>query len=170
MTQTPTQNRAPGKKQSRLEPAGSVKLTGRGAVVALFLACLAGLLIAGWTGWTAVADVLFVLSCGVVAYYTRTRGLRNVLVCPPLAFLAGAVCAQLITAPGGFAAAEGILVTLGTSAPWLFAGTILTIAIAVGRGYRPGWLATPAITKLFQAVRGAAAARPGRRERLVPAA
>jgi hypothetical protein len=138
-----TQARTPiGKPAARrppgpLEPAGSIKLTGRGAVLALFVACWCGLLIAGWTGWSALADVIFVLICSVVAYYTRAKGLRNVVVCPPLAFMAGTVCAELITAPGGFAAAEGILVTLGTSAPWLFIGTALTIVIALIRGYRP---------------------------------
>jgi hypothetical protein len=150
-TKTPATRRSP-----RLEPAGSIKLTGRGAALALFAACLFGLLMAGWTGWSALADAIFLMSCGVVAYYTRAKGLRNVVVCPPLAFFAGTVCAQLITAPGGFAAAEGILVTLGIAAPWLFTGTALTIVIAVGRGYRPelpDWSARPAITNLIEAVR-----------------
>jgi hypothetical protein len=40
--------------------------------------------------------------------------------------------------------AEGILVTLGTSAPWLFTGTGLTIAIALARGFRP---AIPLLTR-----------------------
>ena len=43
----------------------------------------------------------------------------------------------MITAPDSFSAAEGILVTLGTATPWLFIGTALTVAIALGRGYRP---------------------------------
>jgi hypothetical protein len=138
MTQTRTPARPTGtRRPPRLEPSGSVKLTGRGAVIGLFAASLLGLLLAAWTGWTAVADALFVMSCGVVAYYTRVRGLRAVMVCPPLTFLAGLVCAELITAPDAFSAAEGILVTLATSAPWLFTGTALTIAIAFGRGYRP---------------------------------
>jgi hypothetical protein len=138
MTQTRTATRPTGSRRPpRLEPSGSVKLTGRGAVIGLFAASLLGLLLAAWTGWTAVADALFVMSCGAVAYYTRVPGLRTVMVCPPLTFLAGLVCAQLITAPDTFSAAEGILVTLATSAPWLFTGTALTIAIAFGRGYRP---------------------------------
>jgi hypothetical protein len=138
MTQTRTPARPTGaRRPPRLEPSGSVKLTGRGAVIGLFAASLLGLLVAAWTGWTAVADAIFVMSCGVVAYYTRTKGLRTVMVCPPLAFLAGLVCAQFITEPDSFSAAEGILVTLATSAPWLFTGTALTIAIAFGRGYRP---------------------------------
>jgi hypothetical protein len=138
MTQTRTPARPAGtRRPPRLEPSGSVKLTGRGAVIGLFAASLLGLLLAAWTGWTAVADALFVMSCGVVAYYTRMPGLRAVMVSPPLTFLAGLVCAELITAPDTFSAAEGILVTLATSAPWLFTGTALTIAIAFGRGYRP---------------------------------
>jgi hypothetical protein len=138
MTQTRTPARPIGSRRPpRLEPSGSVKLTGRGAVLGLFAASLLGLLLAAWTGWTAVADAIFVMSCGVVAYYTRVRGLRAVMVSPPLAFLGGLVCAQFITEPDSFSAAEGILVTLATSAPWLFTGTALTIAIAFGRGYRP---------------------------------
>jgi len=133
MTQTRTAPRPTGSRRSPLlEPSGSIKLTARGAVVALFAASLLGLLLAAWTGWTAVADAIFVVTCGVVAYYTRAKGLRVVVVCPPLAFLAGAACAQLITAPDSFSAAE-----LGTATPWLFIGTALTIAIALGRGYRP---------------------------------
>ena len=59
------------------------------------------------------------------------------LAIAPLLFFAGSACAQLLTAPGTFLAAEGILVTLGTSAPWLFTGTALTVVVAIGRGYRP---------------------------------
>ena len=117
---------------------GPIRLTGRGAVVALFAACFLSLLIAAWTGWGAFADVMFVMTCGVVACYTRVSGLRAVVVCPPLAFFAGSVLAQMLTAPDTFSAAARILVTLGGSALWLFTGTALVVAIALGRGYRPG--------------------------------
>jgi len=122
-----TQTRAPG----------PVMLTGRGAVAALFAACFLGLLIAAWTGWSAFADVVFVMTCGAVACYTRVSGLRWLVVCPPLAFLSGSVLAQVLTAADGFSAMERILVTLGTSTLWLFTGTALTVAIALGRGWRP---------------------------------
>ena len=107
-----TQTRAPGQKTgtqgiTRLQLPGSVKLTGRGGVVALFAACFLSLLIAAWTGWSAFADVMFVITCGVVTCYTRVSGLRAVVVCPPLAFFAGTVLAQLITAPDTFSAADG---------------------------------------------------------------
>jgi len=162
-----TQTRAPGRKTgtqapSRLQPPGSVKLTGRGAVVALFAACFLSLLIAAWTGWSAFADVMFVTTCGVVTCYTRPSGLRALVVCPPLAFFAGIVLAQLITAPDTFSAAEGILVTLGSSAPWLFIGTTLVVAIALGRGYRPELPAIPLLSNLHEALREAWSARRDR--------
>ncbi len=124
----------------RLEPRGSVRLTGRGAIVALFLLCFLSML----TGWSALACLAFVCGCGGVTYYTKFDGLRTVVVCPPLIFLAGCLCAEAVTASGKFAFAEGVVVTLGTSAPWLFTGTALTIVIALGRGYRP---AIPLLTR-----------------------
>jgi hypothetical protein len=138
MTQTRVAGRnARTQGPSRRTRSGSITLTGRGAVVALFAACFLSLLIAAWTGWDLLADALFVMTCGLVTCYTRARGLRGLVVCPPLAFLAGSVLAQVITAADAFSAAIGILVTLATSAPWLFTGTGLTVAIALGRGWRP---------------------------------
>jgi len=153
-----TQTRAPGQKAgtggpTRLQLRGSITLTGRGAVVALFAACFLSLLIAAWTGWSVFADVMFVMTCGVVTCYTRASGLRVVVVCPPLAFFAGSVLAQLITASDTFSAAEGILVTLGDSALWLFTGTALVVAIALGRGWRPGKPAIPQLSNLREALR-----------------
>src|SRR3984893_14903154 len=137
-----TQTRAPGQnagtpKPPPPRPTGSSTLTGRGAVLALFAACFSGLLITAWTGWSDVANVVFVMSCGVVTCYTRASGLRAVVVCPPLAFFAGSVLAEVLTAPSAFLAAERVLVLLGRSAPWLFTGTALTIAIALRRGSPP---------------------------------
>jgi hypothetical protein len=154
-----TQTRAPGQKGGTPKPppqsTGSIRLTGRGAVVALFAVSFFGLLIAAWTGWSEFADVVFVMTCGVVTCYTRPGGLRTMVVCPPLAFFAGSVLAEVLTAPDGFSVAERTLVTLGSSAPWLFTGTALTIAIALGRGYRPEMPAVPLIRNLGEAVRGA---------------
>jgi len=133
----PLRAREPKGSAPRLEPRASVRLTGRGAIAALFALCFGTQLIAAWTGWGTLAGAAFVCGCGAVTYYTRTSGLRALVVAPPLLFLAGSACAQLLTAPGTFLAAEGILVTLGTSAPWLFTGTALAVVVAIGRGYRP---------------------------------
>ena len=134
---TPPRSRQDQTPAPRLEPRASVRLTGRGAIAALFTLCFGTQLIAAWTGWGTLAGAAFVCGCGAVTYYTRTGGLRAMVVAPPLLFFAGSTCAQLLTAPGTFLAAEGILVTLGTSAPWLFTGTALTVVVAIGRGYRP---------------------------------
>ena len=155
-----TQIRAPGRKTGTQRPSPrqsprSVKLTGRGAVVALFAACFLSLLIAAWTGWSIFADVMFVMTCGVITCYTRVSGLRAVVVCPPLAFFAGSVLVQVLTAPDTFSAAEGILVTLGSSALWLFTGTALVVVIALGRGYRPKVPEIPQLSNLREALRDA---------------
>jgi hypothetical protein len=114
-----------------------IRLTGRGAAVVLFAACFLGQLIAARTGRSVLADVIFVVTCGVVACYTRVSGLRGLVVCPPLAFFTGTALTEVLTASDGFSAATGILITLGESALWLFGGTALTAAIALVRGWRP---------------------------------
>ncbi len=167
-----TQTRAPGRKTgtegaSRLQPPGSIKLTGRGAVVSLFAACFLSLLFAAWTGWSTFADVMFVMTCGVVTCYTRVSGLRAVVVCPPLAFFTGSVLAQVLTAPDTFSAAAGILVTLAGSALWLFTGTALVVAIALGRGYRPKLPAIPLLSNLREALRDVRPTRSKRADRWV---
>jgi hypothetical protein len=55
-------------------------------------------------------------------------------VSPPLVFFAACACAKAATSAGVTSAAESTLVTLASSAPWLLAGTALTVAIALCRG------------------------------------
>jgi hypothetical protein len=154
MTQTRAPSRGTGTQGPSPRPrSGSITLTGRGAVVALFTVCFLGLLIAAWTGWGLFADVVFVMISGLVACYTRASGLRGLVVCPPLAFFAGSVLAQLLTAPDAFSVVTGILITLGISAPWLFTGTGLTVVIALGRGWRPERPAFGAFGDLHRALR-----------------
>jgi hypothetical protein len=121
----------------RLEPRASVRLTGRGAIAALFVFCFLTQLGADWAGWGTLAGAAFVCGCGAVTYYTRTSGLRAVVVAPPLVFLVGCAGAEVLIQPGTFLAAEQTLVTLGTSCPWLVTGTALAVVVAIGRGYRP---------------------------------
>lgn len=138
----PRPARSPG---SRPRPAGGpagrpasgaavLRLTGRGAILGLFVLLFVGILISGWLGTGVLADLLFLLGCGAMAWYTKPDDLLSVSVSPPLAFFFACVLAKLATSSGGTSAAEGILVTLATSAPWLFAGTALTIVIALRRG------------------------------------
>lgn len=130
--------RSPG---GRPGPAGgpasrtaTIRLTGRGAILGLFVLCFFSILISGWLGTGILADLLFLLGCGAMAWYTKPSDLLSVSVSPPLAFFFACVLAKLASSSGGTSAAEGTLVTLATSAPWLFAGTALTIVIALRRG------------------------------------
>lgn len=91
-------------------------------------------MLSGWLNWGLLADVTFVLACLAVAWYAKPTDLLTVSVCPPLAFFIACVGAKLATSAGGASAAEGTLVTLATSAPWLFLGTGLTILIGLRRG------------------------------------
>ena len=145
-----TQTRPPATRG--YEPRGSIKLTGRGAVFALFVACFLSQLLAAETGWSALADGVFVIGCDVVAYYTKPAGLLTVAICPPLVFFATCVCAQALTSTDRFSTEVGIVVTLGTSAPWLFVGTALAVVIALCRGLLPqarSMLGSSRVRKLF---------------------
>jgi len=127
--------RRPGPPPSNAGGAkADIRLTGRGAVLCLFVLCFVGILVSGWLGTGIVADALFVAGCGAMAWYAKPSDLLTVAVAPPLAFFFGCVLAKLASSSGGTSAAEGTLVTLATSAPWLFIGTALTIVIGLRRG------------------------------------
>jgi hypothetical protein len=114
--------------------APAIHLTGRGAVVSLLGLTFLGLLVASWLDWGVLGDVVFVAACVVITSGTKRSDLLPVVVCPPLVFLVACVGAKVATSAGGTSALEGTLVTLGNSAPWLFAGTVLTVLIGLGRG------------------------------------
>jgi hypothetical protein len=105
----------------------------------MLLLCFFTQLVADWVNGMTLANAAFVCICGMVTYYTKTSGLRGLVVAPPLVFLAGCAAAQLLTAGGMFVAAEQTVVALGNSAPWLFTATALTVVVAIGRGYRLTW-------------------------------
>jgi hypothetical protein len=102
--------------------------------VSLLGLSFAGLLVSDWLSVGVIGDATFVAGCVVIACYTKPSDLLPVTVCPPLVFLIACVSAKVATSAGGTAAAEGTLVTLGNSAPWLFAGTVLTVIIGLRRG------------------------------------
>ena len=126
-----------------VRPSGGepeIQLTARGAVLGLFAACFVTMVLANWTGWSAIADLAFVGGGAAAARYTKPGALLALVVSPPMIFLAACVCAELLTSSGTLATVTGIFVTLGTSAPWLFIGTALILAVALCRGL-PGEIA-----------------------------
>jgi hypothetical protein len=103
-------------------------------VTGLFAACFLTQLFAAATGWSAISDMAFVGGCGAGAWYTKRGALLPLAVSPPLIFFLTCLLVQWLTTSGGIMLATGIFVALGTSAPWLFLGTALTIVIGLYRG------------------------------------
>jgi hypothetical protein len=112
------------------------RLTGRGGVVAVFAACFLGLLVADWANWGEFADAVFFMASSLTAYYVRPSGLLPVVVSPPLLFFSACVLEKVLISSGLLTAFSGTVVALANSAGWLFAGTGLTIVIALLRGLR----------------------------------
>jgi hypothetical protein len=112
------------------------RLTGRGGVVAVFAACFLGMLVADWANWGELADAVFFMASSLTAYYVRQNGLLPVVVSPPLLFFSACVLEKVLTSSGLLTAFSGTVVALANSAGWLFAGTALTIVIALLRGLR----------------------------------
>jgi hypothetical protein len=115
-------------------PSG--RLTGRGGVVIVFGTCFLGLLIADWAHWEEFADAVFFMASSLTAYYVRPGSLLPIAVSTPLLFFGATLLEETLMTSGTLEIFEGILITLADAAWWLFAGTALTVAIALIRGLR----------------------------------
>jgi hypothetical protein len=115
-------------------------MTARGAVVAMFALFFAGTLTAGWLHLESLGGLTFVAGCALAACYTRRDAMLTVVLTPPLIFLIALVIAELLTSHADTvhhtvtSAAEGTILTLAAVAPWLFAGVIIGLVIAMFRG------------------------------------
>lgn len=115
-----------------------IRLTGRGAVLGMLAVFAVGLLAASWLGWGVLAGAFFVAGSTAAVLYVRPRDLLVVTIAPPVLFCVALVAVKAVTATGDMAlsTAEGVAVTLAGAAPWLFAGTALSLVIAWSRGLR----------------------------------
>jgi hypothetical protein len=115
-----------------------IRLTGRGAIVGMLAVFALGLLGASWLGWGVLAGASFVAGSAAAVLYVRPRDLLTVTIAPPLLFCIALVGVKAVTATGDMAlsTAEGVAVALAGVAPWLFAGTALSLVIAWSRGLR----------------------------------
>jgi hypothetical protein len=76
-----------------------------------------------------------VAACVLAAWYVKLGHLLVAVVTPPLLFAIAVVCVKAATSNGTVTATtEGTLLALGSSAPWLFGGTVLALLIVWGRG------------------------------------
>src|SRR5262245_11669953 len=103
-----------------------MRLTARGAVTLLFVITLLGQLIA--------PGPAFVLGCVVAVLLVNPRDLLPLVVTPPLIFFLAALFIEFVRAlrtdnllPS---LALGLFTTLSGAAPWLLAGSALTLGIA----------------------------------------
>ncbi|WP_019629487.1 DUF6542 domain-containing protein [Actinomadura atramentaria] len=127
-------------REPRPRPAGRnpAALTGRGGIVVLFAAALAGALAAHWTGTGVLAGLAFLLGCAAAALLTRPADLLTLAVSPPLVFFAATLAAVIVVNAGEQSPvrsiALGLLTALAGTAPWLFAGTVLVVVVTAPRG------------------------------------
>jgi Domain of unknown function (DUF6542) len=114
---------------------GGVLLTGRGALVVVFALCLLGLAVSGWLHWGMLTGLVFVAASVLAAARTQRSDLLVVAVTPPALFLIAVICAKALGSAGDvLSTLEGTLITLANTAPWLIAGTVLSVIVAFSRG------------------------------------
>ena len=142
-----------------------IQVTGRGAVLLMFAVFTLGLFGASWLSRPALAGGAFVAGNMAAAWYTRPRDLPTVAATPPLLFCVALIVVKALTATGNLAVAiaGGAAITLAAVAPWLLAGTVISLIIACVRGL-PG-----RIGELRRQLRpGARPPEPGPRARTGP--
>lgn len=117
------------------EETGGMRLTGRGALVVVFALCLVGLAVSGWLHWGILTGLVFVAASCLAAARTQRADLLVVAVSTPALFLIAVVCTKALGSSGSvLSTAEGTLITLANTAPWLLAGTLLSLIVAFYRG------------------------------------
>jgi uncharacterized protein DUF6542 len=122
----------------RAQARPTVSLTGRGGIVVVFVAGLAGALLSRWLGVGLLAGFGFVVGCVLAALATRQADLLTLVVSPPLVFFVVTLLAELLSSLTEESLWRAVLVGLVTSlaatAPWLFLGTLLVALITIPRG------------------------------------
>jgi hypothetical protein len=107
-------------------------------VVLVFVAGLAGAVLARWLGMPVLSGAGFATGCVLAALATRPADLLTLVVSPPAAFLVVTVLTELAVGLGEPSPARsvtvGVLSALAANASWLFGGTLVTLAIALPRG------------------------------------
>ena len=115
---------------------GTLRLTARGAALAMFSICFPGTLTSGWLHFPVLSGASFVAACVLAALATRREDLLVVVTLPPVVFLASAICVAAVSSDGGgvLAAVSGIALTLGRAALWLFIGEAAVLVLSLCRG------------------------------------
>lgn len=115
-------------------------MTARGAVVAMFSLFFLGMVAAGWLHLGSLTGLSFVAGCALAARYTKRDGLLTAVVTPPLIFMIALIVTETMSSHAGTlhrtltSVGEGIVLTLASVAPWLFAGMIVGVIVAIRGG------------------------------------
>jgi hypothetical protein len=131
---------ANGAQRLTIPGESQVRVTARGALVGMFALCLAGSLLGYLLHLEVLIGIGFCAACVLAPAYVVRPALLEVVSAPPVTFLLAVVVVQALTAQGDSSHAsmlsvlEGTLVTLAAVAPWLLAGTVLCLVIAMRRG------------------------------------
>lgn len=131
--------REPGTDRDRkasIDQRWGALLTGRGAILGMFVVFFLGILLASWLHWSPLAGAAFVLGCVAAAGRTKPRDLLTVVVSPPVLFFFALLVVKALTSTGNalVSIAEGTTLTLANVAPWLLAGVVISLIIACFRG------------------------------------
>ncbi|MDN3352617.1 hypothetical protein QWU11_08455 [Actinomadura sp. DC4] len=101
-------------------------------------ATLVGAIGGGLFGLHSAQGFLFVLGCLLAVLATRRTDLLTLVVSPPLIFFGVSLLSAVVGSFGERSFLVSVLLTLVTTLtsgmPWLFAGAVLVVVIAVPRG------------------------------------
>lgn len=112
---------APARRPPASRRRRGLRLTGLGSGVLLTAAMVAAAWLSGLpAGGRALYGVLFVLACAAASLWVRTADLVCAPIAAPPAFAAG-----LLATAGPL----GTVTELALRAPWLFAGTLVAVAV-----------------------------------------
>jgi uncharacterized protein DUF6542 len=122
--------------ESHAPDNGTLRLTARGAALAMFSIIFPGTLTSGWLHFPVLSGASFVAACVLAALATRREDLLVVVTLPPVVFLASAICVAVVSSDGGgvLAGVSGIALTLGRAALWLLAGEAIVLVLSLFRG------------------------------------
>jgi hypothetical protein len=118
----------------------SARMTGRGAVLAMFALFFTGAAVADLLHLGFLVGFSFLAGCVLAVRFAKRSALLAVVVSPPLIFLIAVACAESISSSGAtghsgmLSAAEGTILTLAAAAPWLFGGEALGLVLALFLG------------------------------------
>lgn len=125
----------PAYRWSDLRP----EIGARGATVTMFMSSLVGDMAAQYLQAIRLTGFGFVIGCVAAASLARRRALLVVIATPPLIFLVAITCAEALAAhadhvdwPARRVLARTLL-TLASTAPWLFGGFAGALLIATCR-------------------------------------